>query len=174
MTCVAGVSCLSPPAFWSAGIRKEIREDRGLTYSAETYVHPSRVYPDMSALVRGFHRRSGKGDGSGRRWRSARWRNSAAAGPTDEEVETVRTQLRNSLETMLREPQFWVYILADLEYHGTRLQDIVGLVDKLTAYSKADIAEQVRKVVVPERFALVVATPKPEEEDDREAQRNVQ
>lgn len=97
----------------------------------------------------------------------------AAEGPTDEEVETVRTQLRNSLETMLKEPRFWVYILADMEYHGTRLEDIVGLVDKLMAYSKADIAAQVRKVVVPERFALVIATPKAAEENDREALRDI-
>ena len=153
-------------------IRKEIREDRGLTYSAETYVHPSRVYPDMSALYVDFTADPEKVTEAVEVAKRT-VEEFAAGGPTDEEVETVRTQLRNSLETMLREPQFWVYILADLEYHGTRLQDIVGLVDKLTAYSKADIAEQVRKVVVPERFALVIATPKPEGGNDREAQRDV-
>ena len=153
-------------------IRKEIREDRGLTYSAETYVHPSRVYPDMSALYVDFTADPEKVteavDVAKRTVEEF-----AASGPTDEEVETVRTQLRNSLETMLKEPRFWVYILADLEYHGTRLEDIVGLVDKLMAYSKSDIAEQVRKVVVPEHFALVITTPKSDEENDREAQRDV-
>ncbi|MDE0208060.1 MAG: insulinase family protein [Candidatus Tectomicrobia bacterium] len=153
-------------------IRKEIREDRGLTYSAETYVHPSRVYPDMSALYVDFTADPEKVTEAVEIAKRT-VEEFAAGGPTDEEVETVRTQLRNSLETMLKEPQFWVYILADLEYHGTRLQDIVGLVDKLVGYSKADIAEQVRKVVVPERFALVIATPKSEEENDREAQREV-
>lgn len=153
-------------------IRKEIREDRGLTYSAETYVHPSRVYPDMSALYVDFTADPEKVTEAVEIAKRT-VEEFAAGGPTDEEVETVRTQLRNSLETMLKEPQFWVYILADLEYHGTRLQDIVGLVDKLVAYTKADIAEQVRKVVVPEHFALVIATPKSEEENDREAQREV-
>ena len=153
-------------------IRKEIREDRGLTYSAETYVHPSRVYPDMSALYVDFTADPEKVTEAVEVAKRT-VEEFAASGPTDEEVETVRTQLRNSLETMLKEPQFWVYILADLEYHGTRLEDIVGLVDKLMAYSKSDIAEQVRKVVVPERFALVITTPKSDEENDREAQRDV-
>ena len=153
-------------------IRKEIREDRGLTYSAETYVHPSRVYPDMSALYVDFTADPEKVTEAVEIAKRT-VEEFAAGGPTDEEVETVRSQLRNSLETMLKEPQFWVYILADLEYHGTRLQDIVGLVDKLVAYSKADIAEQVKKVVVPEHFALVIATPKSEEGNDREAQREV-
>lgn len=153
-------------------IRKEIREDRGLTYSADTYVHPSRVYPDMSALYVDFTADPEKVTEAVEVAKRT-VEEFAAGGPTDEEVETVRKQLSNSLETMLKEPQFWVYILADLEYHGTRLQDIVGLVDKLMAYSKTDIAEQVRKVVVPERFALVIATPKAAEEIDREAQRDI-
>ena len=152
-------------------IRKEIREDRGLTDSTDTYVHPSRVYPDMSALYVDFTADPEKVTEAVEVAKRT-VEEFAAGGPTDEEVETVRKQLSNSLETMLKEPQFWVYILADLEYHGTRLQDIVGLVDKLMAYSKADIAEQVRKVVVPERFALVIATPKAAEEIDREAQRD--
>ena len=154
-------------------IRREIREDRGLTYSAGTYVHPSRVYPAMSALYVDFTADPDK-VAEAVLIAQKTVEEFAAAGPTDEEVETVRKQLRNSLETMMKEPQFWTYILADMEYHGTRLEDIVGLVDKLTAFSKADIAAQVRKVVVPERFALIIAKPKPAEETDREAQREVQ
>ena len=153
-------------------IRKEIREDRGLTYSADTYVHPSRVYPAMSALYVDFTADPDKVSDAVMVAKKT-VEEFAAEGPTDEEVETVRTQLRNSLETMMKEPQFWVYILSDMEYHGTRLENIVGLVDKLTAFSKADIAAQVREVVVPERFALVIARPKPAEENDREALRDV-
>jgi hypothetical protein len=53
------------------------------------------------------------------------------------------------------------------------LENVVGLVDKLMAFSKADIAAQFRKVVVPERFALVIAKPKAAEDNDREAQRDL-
>ena len=153
-------------------IRREIREDRGLTYSAETYVHPSRVYPDMSALYVDFTADPDKVSEAVMIAKKT-VEEFAAEGPTDEEVETVRKQLRNSLETMLKEPRFWAYILADMEYHGTSLENVVGLVDKLMAFSKADIAAQVRKVVVPERFALVIAKPKAAEDNDREAQRDL-
>ena len=50
----------------------------------------------------------------------------AAEGPTEAEMETVRKQLQNTLETMYKEPRFWVDVLADLEYHGNTLVDLDG------------------------------------------------
>ena len=61
----------------------------------------------------------------------------AAEGPTAVEVETVRKQLKNSIDMMLERPRFWVGLLADLEYHGTRLEDVAGLLDQVMAFSLA-------------------------------------
>ena len=85
----------------------------------------------------------------------------AAEGPTDDEVNTVRVQMRNAVETMLKEPPFWVRLLSDLDYHGTNLTDVHGLLDKLLAYTKADIATAAKQTIRPERFALVIGQPKP-------------
>jgi predicted Zn-dependent peptidase len=84
----------------------------------------------------------------------------AAEGPTLEEVATVHRQLKNTLDTMLKEPSFWVGLLADLEYHGTHLEDVDGLVDKLLALGQVEIAAEARKTIVPERFAMVIGRPK--------------
>jgi predicted Zn-dependent peptidase len=85
----------------------------------------------------------------------------AAEGPTDAEMDTVRKQLQNGLETMYKEPRFWVDVLSDLEYHGTKLVDLDGAIEKFLAFSKEDVTAEMRKTVVPERFAIIMARPKP-------------
>jgi hypothetical protein len=61
---------------------------------------------------------------------------------------------------MYKEPRFWVDVLSDLEYHGTKLQDLEGAIEKYLAFSKDEVAAEMRKTVVPERFAMVLARPK--------------
>lgn len=140
-------------------LRQEVREERGLTYSTRVYARPSKVYPLMSALYVEFTTDPDKVDEAVRVAQSV-VETFAATGPTVEEVETMRQQFTNSLGTTLQEPSFWVGLLADLEYHGTRLEDVHGLIDQLMAYSQADIAAEARKTVVPERFAMVIGRPK--------------
>ena len=84
----------------------------------------------------------------------------AAEGPSDEEMETVRKQLQNNLETMYKEPRYWVDLLSDLEYHGSKLGDLEGIIEKFLALSKDEVAAEMRKTVVPERFVMVLARPK--------------
>ena len=84
----------------------------------------------------------------------------AAEGPTDAEMDTVRKQLQNDMETTYKEPRFWIYVLADLEYHSTNLEDLEGAIEKFLAFSKDDVAAEIRKTVVPERFAMIMARPK--------------
>lgn len=140
-------------------LRQEIREERGLTYSTRVYARPSKVYPLMSALYVEFTTDPNKIAEAVQVARSV-VETFAVEGPTAEEVETVRKQFKNSLETMLKEPSYWVGVLSDLEYHGTRLEDVDGLLDQIMAYSQADIAAAARQIVVPERFAVSIGRPK--------------
>jgi predicted Zn-dependent peptidase len=83
-------------------------------------------------------------------------------------METVRKQLQNNLETMYKEPRYWVDLLSDLEYHGSKLVDLEGLIEKFLGLSKAEVAAEMHKTVVPERFAMVLARPKaPSAAEDR-------
>jgi predicted Zn-dependent peptidase len=84
----------------------------------------------------------------------------ATEGPTAEEVQTVHRQFKNSVETMLKEPGFWVEVLADLEYHGTRLEDVAHLLDEVLAFTQTDIAAEARKTITPARFLTVIGRPK--------------
>jgi zinc protease len=139
-------------------LREEVREKRGLTYAASVFAQPNKIYPNLSALYVAF---TADPDNIAEAVRVARSvvEKFAAEGPTDEELNTVRKQLKNSIDTMLERPRFWVSLLSDLEYHGTRLEDVEGLLDQILAFSRADIAAEAKKVITPERFILVVGNP---------------
>ncbi|WP_089718484.1 M16 family metallopeptidase [Candidatus Entotheonella palauensis] len=140
-------------------MREEIREKRGLTYSTSTYVRPARVYPAMSALHVQFTADPDKVEEAVRIARSV-VETYAAEGPTDAEMQTVRTQMKNTIETMLQEPRFWVNLLANLDYHGTNLKNLHGLLDQVLAFTKADIVQALQQTVQPERFGVVIGQPK--------------
>lgn len=140
-------------------VRQALREERGLTYSAAVYAQPSKVYPGTSALYVEFTTDPDKAIEAAALVKSVVER-FAAEGPTDIEMDTVRKQIENNLETTYKEPRFWVDLLADLEYHGTQLEDLDGIIEKFLAFSKSDVVEELRKTVVPERFAMIMARPK--------------
>jgi zinc protease len=140
-------------------LREEVREKHGLTYSVSVFARPSKIYPSLSALHVAFTADPNHVSEAVRVARSV-VEQFAATGPTDEEVNTVRKQLKNSINTMLKRPRFWVNLLSDLEYHGTHLEDVVGLLDQILAFSRSDIAAEAKKVITPERFILVVGNPK--------------
>jgi zinc protease len=140
-------------------LRQEIREARGLTYSTSVYARPSKIYPLMSALYVEFTTDPEKADEAVQVARSV-VEKFAAEGPTTEEVHTVHKQFKNSAETMLKEPGFWVELLADLEYHSTRLEDVEHLLDDVLAFTQADIAAEARKTITPDRFLMVSGRPK--------------
>lgn len=140
-------------------VRQVLREERGLTYSSWLYAQPNKAYPDASALFVEFTTDPDKAVEAVALAKAVIER-FAAEGPTDAEMDTVRTQLQNTLETMHKEPRFWVDILADLEYHGTKLADLEGAIEKFLAFSKEDVLAEMRKTVVPERFAMIMARPK--------------
>jgi predicted Zn-dependent peptidase len=140
-------------------LRQEIREERGLTYSTGVSARPSKVYPDMSALYVEFTTDPEHIDEAVRVARSV-VETFASEGPTAEEVQTVHKQFKNSVDTMLKEPGFWVELLADLEYHHTRLEDVEHLLAEVLAFTQADIAAEARKTITPARFITVIGRPK--------------
>lgn len=140
-------------------VRQEIREERSLTYSTSTYSRLSKMYPAMSALYVEFTADPDKVEEAVAIAQKV-VEQFAAEGPTVEEVETVRKQIRNSLETAMKEPGFWVSLLSDLEYHKTRLEDVDDLVNKLAMISREELQAEMQKTVKPEHFATVIARPR--------------
>jgi zinc protease len=140
-------------------VLRAVREERGLTYSTTVYAQPSKVYPATSALHVEFTADPDKAADAAALAKAVVER-FAAEGPSDEEMETVRRQLQNILGTMYKEPRFWVDVLSDLEYHGTKLEELEKAIDTYLAFSKDEVAAEMRKTIVPEHFAMVLARPK--------------
>jgi zinc protease len=140
-------------------VLRAVREERGLTYSTAVYAQSSKVYPVTSALHVEFTADPDKVAEAAALAKAVVER-FAAEGPSDEEMDTVRKQLQNIFGTMYKEPRFWVDVLSDLEYHGTQLEDLEGAIEKYLAFSKDEVTAEMRKTVVPERFAMVLARPK--------------
>ena len=140
-------------------VLRAVREERGLTYSTTVYAQSSKVYPDTSALHVEFTADPDKVAEAAALAKAVVER-FAAEGPSNEEMETVRKQLQNILGTMYKEPRFWVDVLSDLEYHGTKLEDLERAIETYLAFSKDEVAAEMRKTIVPERFAMVLARPK--------------
>lgn len=139
-------------------LREEVREKHGLTYAVSVFARPHKAYPNLSALHVALTTDPDKVAEATQVTRSV-VQTFAAAGPTVEEVNTVRKQLKNSIESMLEQPGFWVGLLADLEYHGTHLEDVASLLDDVLAFSQTDIAAEARKVIAPQRLMLVIGHP---------------
>ncbi|GIX48388.1 MAG: peptidase M16 [Candidatus Tectimicrobiota bacterium] len=143
----------------SRRLYQELRERQALTYAIGAYARPHKVYPRLSALYVAFTTDPHRVEEA---LRAAKEVVAAfvAEGPTDEEMATLRQQLRHSVPLMLKRPGFWAELLADLEYHGTRLEDVAGLLEALLAVDKAELVAELRRTVTPERAATIIATPR--------------
>jgi zinc protease len=140
-------------------VLRAVRQEHGLTYSTTVYAQSSKVYPDTSALHVEFTADPDKVAEAAALAKAVVER-FAAEGPSNQEMETVRKQLQNVLGTMHKEPRFWVDVLSDLEFHGTKLEDLEGAIETYLAFSKEEVAAEMRKTIVPEGFAMVLARPK--------------
>jgi zinc protease len=138
---------------------KEIRQDRGLTYSIHCSSIPAATYEGTGWIAAGFTADPAKAE-EACKLTGTLMEQFASSGPTDEEVETVHKQIRNDLETRLKEPEYWSSILSDLDYHGTKLKDVQEVLEKMTTYSKADLLDVLKKYVSNKGRIGVIATPK--------------
>jgi hypothetical protein len=61
---------------------------------------------------------------------------------------------------LLRKPSYWLDVLADLDYHGTKLSDVSVLRERMLSYTAGEVHKTVRKFIRPEGYLQVIATPK--------------
>jgi len=143
----------------SARVREEIREKRGLAYSPGAFARPSKEYKGMGLFGVFFQADPEKSTEAAKVTREL-VETFAKDGPTDAEMETVRKQVKNQLETTLKEPGYWNGVLSDLDYHGTKLADVKEVVERMTTYTKEEVREVLQRFVVEDRRVQVLSLPK--------------
>ncbi len=140
-------------------LQGELREKRGLTYSANCSFSPSKAYPNASFLSVAFYTSPGRVQeavGVTRRLVETL----ADQGPTVGEMETVRKELGDLVKRFFRDPKYWGRVLADLDYHGTRLDDLKTMRERLLAVTGSDLREALQRYIVEERRIQVVCIPR--------------
>jgi zinc protease len=141
-------------------LREEVREKRGLTYSVFAMARPAEAYPG-TGFFGAYAIADPKKTADTVKATHEVFDAFLASGPTEEEMATVRKQIENQLEVQLREPSYWLGLLADLDYRGTKLADVQVLRERMQSYTREEIFKTVRKYVRPEGYLQVIATPKP-------------
>ncbi|MCI0413399.1 insulinase family protein [bacterium] len=143
----------------SSRMQSEIREKRGLTYSIECSSSPATSYPEMGFFGTDFSADPGKVEEAAK-VAEQMMLEFVQNGPTEAEMQTVRNQMKNIIETQQKEPGYWVRVLSELDYRGIKLSDVKSLVQQITSYSREDIMAALKKYVQPSRQIEVIALPK--------------
>ena len=140
-------------------MQSEIREKRGLTYSIECSSEPAAGYPETGFFGTDFTADPGKVDEAAKVARQMIL-DFLQNGPTEAEMQTVRNQMKNIIETQQKEPGYWVRVLSELDYRGIKLSNVKNLVPEITSYSREDLLAGLKKYVQPSRQVEVIALPK--------------
>ncbi len=144
----------------TARLLQVIREEKGLTYSIQAAAVPSSAYDGNGCFFAIFSIAPDKAE------EAAEMTKQVIEGlltepPTDAEMQAVSAQLKNKIESTMREPQFWVTVLSGIRTNGRSIQDISKLVENYTGITKEAIAEVLTRHLTEERFFKVIARPAP-------------
>jgi zinc protease len=84
----------------------------------------------------------------------------ADTGPTDQELDTAKKQIANTLETQMKTPGFWISQLSSLDYHHRTLTELRQVPGAFEGFTGKDIRDTLRKYIVPDSEIRLIASPK--------------
>jgi len=135
-----------------------IREEKGLTYSIQCAAIPSNSYDGNGSLFAIFTAAPDQAAEASKLAKEV-MAGLIANPPTDKEMQAVSAQLKNMIETQMRQPQFWTQVLSNLRTSGRDINDIKNLVTNYTSQTKEQITEVLGRIMTEDRFFEVIATP---------------
>jgi zinc protease len=137
---------------------KKIREEEGLAYSPSANSTPGTDFPGFGQFF--FFASTGP-DKVDRLTRvvAELYADFAKTGPTAEELDVIKKQYANELETQMREPDWWLNRMAALEYRSQRLEDAAGLPGFIRSMTGEEIRECFARHYTPQTSIQVVVRP---------------
>jgi zinc protease len=139
-------------------LREVIREKEGLTYSISCFSRVSQAYQNTNFLGVYFTADPDKVSKATDLSKKV-IEKFAAEGPNYIEMQTVRKQFRSIIDTSQKEPSYWVYILSDLDYHGTLLENVKNALPQYLKYSREQMQEVAKKYLTPANRLEVIVKP---------------
>jgi predicted Zn-dependent peptidase len=135
-----------------------VREELGLVYSIQAINGPGRAYADSGLFFSGAPCAPDKVDevlGAV----AATFQAFADAGPKAAELDDAKKQIRNHLDTQLKDPEYWFGQLATLDLHHTKLADLRHIPEAYEALTAEQIQGTFKKYDQPVRTFHVSAVP---------------
>ncbi len=139
-------------------LRRELREQRGLTYSANCTFSPSRAYPAASMLTVAFYTSPERSD-EALSSASELVERLASSGPSVAELEAARRHFQTIFERLQARPQYWSRILADLDYHGSTIEDLATALDHYLAFPGEAIRATLERYIIESNQIRVICRP---------------
>jgi zinc protease len=125
----------------SSRMVKTIREEKNLVYSIVAQSAPNRTLPGFGMFAAGAPAEPENATPLASTINEM-FDEFAKNGPTDEEIAVAKKQVANQLDETMKQAGFWTSATANLDYHGSKLDDVVGA----PAAYQALTADQVHKV----------------------------
>ncbi len=119
---------------------KVLRDENKLAASIVTNVAPGEAYPGYG-LVYAAAPTAARNSGELSASIASMFDEFAKTGPTPDEMKAVRRDVNLQTMTELLEPDYWTDQLRDLDYRGTRLDDLVNAPEAYQAYTAEEIRE---------------------------------
>lgn len=139
-------------------LTKQVREELGLVYSIGAVNRPAVTYRDAGLFASGAPCAPGTSAAVAQQV-AAIFTTFAESGPTAEELENAKKQIKNDLDTQLKEPRYWFSRLQALDLHKMRLEDLKDIPASYEAITAEQIVQVFRKYHRPDRLFEVTAEP---------------
>ena len=124
----------------TARMGKTLRDERKLVTSIVTSVAPGEAYPGYGMVYAAAPTAAKSSDDLSASIVSM-FDDFAKNGPSPDEMKAVRRDVNLQTMTELLEPDYWTDQLRDLDYRGTRLDDLVNAPEAYQAYTAEEIRE---------------------------------
>jgi zinc protease len=138
---------------------KRVREELGLVYAIQAYNGPGQAYADSGVFFSGAPCAPDKADDVIQEVET-NFQAFADPGPTAEELENAKKQIRNHLDTELKEPRFWLGQLQTLDLHKAKLADLKNIPEAYDALTAEQVQSIFKKYDQPARTFRISAVPK--------------
>jgi zinc protease len=143
---------------------EQIRERRQLAYSPGVTSAPGVEYPALGIVALVSPTAPDKVQAL-REATDQMFRDFAADGPTQEEMDTVRKQIANALDEQMRNPQYWADLLRTLDYRGKTIADALAAPAAYQAITARQVRDLFARCFTPERrFEISVSPAAPQGE----------
>lgn len=137
---------------------KAIREDKQLVYSIGAVHRPARELPGFGMFLSQAPTQPGKAEALSKALEEV-YTEFAKNGPTEEEMVTAKKQFANLFAEQMKEPDFWLGRMTDLDYRGLKLEDTMEAPAFYQNVKGEDVREAFARYYKPENVIRFVVLP---------------